>query len=376
MKSGEYIGSRAPYGYRKSPQNCHKLIIDEETAPIVKQIFDWAYNKIGYNQIVKRLNEQGIMTPSKYAQSKGIINNKNLIGNEKWQTRTIRRILSCELYTGDMVQGKTQSIYRKAVKIDKESWIRVNHTHEPIISHHIFETVHDYCNEKANRHKNLKVIPYSPNIFKGKIFCGHCGGSLNRMRVHNKNYIYKCIANDRISKGICRPVSIKEDNLMSEIFKKLHNQFYSIGNEIKSLQNITLTCNDKLKNLQNDREFYNNIIKTTQKFLKGLYESLVNEVITNEEYFSMKLEYETNLTSSLEKITEIEEKQKNLESQISFFNKFANDIDFANKYTCIQAELVEKFINKILIYEDKKIDVSFNFEDDYKKIKGAFIYGT
>lgn len=60
MKDGDYIGARAPYGYRKDPDNCHKLLIDKETAPIVKQIFDWAYERVALNRIVRNLNEMGI----------------------------------------------------------------------------------------------------------------------------------------------------------------------------------------------------------------------------------------------------------------------------------------------------------------------------
>src|SRR5699024_10556351 len=79
MKDGEYIGARAPYGYRKDPENCHKLLIDPEAAEVVFQIFQWAYEHVGLNDIARRLNEQGIQTPSHRKRATGEITHENLV---------------------------------------------------------------------------------------------------------------------------------------------------------------------------------------------------------------------------------------------------------------------------------------------------------
>ena len=73
MKDGDYIGGRAPYGYRKDPDNCHKLLVDETAAPVVKQIFEWAHDRVSLNRIVLNLNEMGIPAPSHYKKSTGEI---------------------------------------------------------------------------------------------------------------------------------------------------------------------------------------------------------------------------------------------------------------------------------------------------------------
>ena len=88
MKDGDYIGARAPYGYRKDPDDCHKLLIDENTAPVVKQIFEWAHEHVALNRIVRNLNEMGIPAPSHYKKTTGEITSPGLIGSGKWQTRT------------------------------------------------------------------------------------------------------------------------------------------------------------------------------------------------------------------------------------------------------------------------------------------------
>ena len=64
---------KLPFGYKKVSDNCHKLLVNEDTAPIVRQIFEWKGHGTGLNEIVKRLNEKGILTPSHYLASVGII---------------------------------------------------------------------------------------------------------------------------------------------------------------------------------------------------------------------------------------------------------------------------------------------------------------
>jgi hypothetical protein len=198
----------------KSPDNCHKLIIDPETAPVVRQIFDWAYDKIAVNDIVVRLNEAQTPTPSHYKKSRNVSAN---LGSGKWQTRTINVILSSEVYVGDMVQGKTKIVNGKQVHVDESDWIVVKNTHEAVVSREMFEAV------KALRARILQdcgrrvKVPYTENIFKGKIFCGCCGKNLHRRRSGNNTYYIRCITNERVQKGLCDGLNIPEKELTAVV---------------------------------------------------------------------------------------------------------------------------------------------------------------
>ncbi len=221
MKNGEFIGARVPYGYIKAPDNC----IDEEAAKVVRQIFRWRYKDVSYNQIVKNLNEAKIMISDRYAQSKGIINYKNLLGKENRQTRIIQSILSRECYAGDIVQGKTQTINHNENKESKEHWVIVKNTHEPIIGREIFEAVNNYNKKVADKYKNNSVNPYTPNIFRGKIFCGHCGRNLHRQRDCRCNkYSLHCLANERIAEKTCPSAYIAEKTLFRIVFEKIQEK--------------------------------------------------------------------------------------------------------------------------------------------------------
>ena len=178
MKDGKFIGSRTPYGYLKAPDDCHQLIIDHVAAPVVQKMFQWASEGIGLNTITVRLNEAGYLPPSHYKNTQGIITHENLIGNGNWNTRTVARILHAQVYTGDLVQGRTKIVDHQQVEVSEMEWTVVHDTHEAIISHKLFEAVQKKLDETAQHCKEREVQAYSPNILKGKIFCAHCGGSL------------------------------------------------------------------------------------------------------------------------------------------------------------------------------------------------------
>lgn len=204
MKDGKFIGARTPYGYLKAEDDCHQLIIDPVAAVVVQRMFRWASEGAGLNTIAVRLNEAGILTPSHYKKMQGKITHENLLGSGKWQTRTVGVILRSEVYTGDLVQGQTKTVDHRQVKADAEEWTVVRDTHEAIISREQFAAVQEILNQTASRAKAREVKAFTPNLFKGKVFCAHCGGSLHRQRNIRKKsddvYFYHCLSQSRISK--------------------------------------------------------------------------------------------------------------------------------------------------------------------------------
>ena len=182
MKDGKYIGGRTPYGYLKAKDDCHQLVVDPATAPVVRQMFQWAYEGAGLNTIVLRLNEAGIMTPSHYKFSVREICNEKQLGSGKWQTFTVTKILRSEVYTGDLVQGHTTIIDHKQVPAGPENLTVVRDTHEAIVSRELFDAVQKKLDATAQANISRTVKPYTANILKGKVFCACCGRGLHRQR--------------------------------------------------------------------------------------------------------------------------------------------------------------------------------------------------
>ncbi len=106
-RNGELIGGFAAYGYMKNPKDKNALIVDEEAAEVVKNIYEWFLDGMSKNAIVHNLNGHGILCPSEYKKSKGL-NYQHSSGSERplWSAKTVNDILKNRLYIGDMVQGR------------------------------------------------------------------------------------------------------------------------------------------------------------------------------------------------------------------------------------------------------------------------------
>lgn len=155
QKAGQFVGAFTCYGYQKSKEDKHKLIVDTEAAEVVKEIF-YAFLK-GYRckEIADRLTQQGILTPTEYKRAKGIaFQNPNAKQNTGWSYNTIRKILTNEYYIGSLVQGKEQKINykcKKRVLTDKKDWIVIKNNHPAIIEEETFFAVQKQLQKKTLR---------------------------------------------------------------------------------------------------------------------------------------------------------------------------------------------------------------------------------
>ena len=143
-RKGEFIGAFAPYGYQKDPQDKNKLVIDEEAAKVVQDIFAWFLAGMSKCGIAKRLNELGIPNPTKYKALKGLkYESPHSKENDGfWNPTTVYRLLQNPVYLGTMVQGRSKVIsykVHKQVAVDEKDWYVVENTHPAIIDKETFE---------------------------------------------------------------------------------------------------------------------------------------------------------------------------------------------------------------------------------------------
>ena len=185
-RQGEFTGSFPVYGYRKDPENKHHLLIDEEAAVVVRDIFRWAIDGLSPGGIAEKLNQEGILSPAEYKHFKGS-NHYSYFKKDtvsKWNHVAVRRILQNEVYIGVLVQGKRTTPNHKTKKFiykDKEEWIRVEGTHEAVVSRQQFNLVQELLAEDTrSAAQNIPVHPYC-----GRIFCGDCGAPAVRKTVRS-----------------------------------------------------------------------------------------------------------------------------------------------------------------------------------------------
>ena len=198
---GSFIGAFASYGYSKDLNNRNKLVIDEYASQIVKRIFQIYLDGYGKIKIAKVLNEDGILCPSEYKAQNGLnYTNGQKIGNTTyWTYPTIHRLLSNEMYIGNMVQNKTERRMKgKAKALPKDKWIVVKNTHPPIINKITWDKVQTLLN-KNSRQLNLQQ---NVSIFAGFLRCAECGRSLAK-NSRGKTTYYICGSYKRYVGTVC-----------------------------------------------------------------------------------------------------------------------------------------------------------------------------
>ena len=370
MKDGDYIGARAPYGYRKDPDDCHKLLIDENTAPVVKQIFEWAHEHVALNRIVRNLNEMGIPAPSHYKKTTGEITSPGLIGSGKWQTRTVMKILESEVYTGDLVQGKTKIVDHQQVKAGEDNLIIVKCTHEPIISHELFHAVQEYRKQICEESKATPKRPYTPNIFKGKVFCTDCGRSLHRQRAERRKgpdtYWFHCLTNSRVEKDSCKGAMIQEKELISTVTDILEKELtVALGMSLPLFQLEARQKQEKDK-LKIQMSAKRQEIEKTRRLIRGLYENFVQGILTNDEYFELKADYEHAINALSGEIEVFEKSMDSLDNQLARYRAMEKDAKTLAQDHVLTAELIERLIERIEIDHERNIHVTFRFKNEFQ----------
>jgi site-specific DNA recombinase len=376
MKDGEFVGARTPYGYLKAPDNCHKLIIDPDAAPVVQQMFRWASEGVGQNAIARRLNEAGIPSAGQYKKQIGQITNDYLAGSGKWQTWTVNKVLRCETYTGDMVQGHSKTIDHKQVRAGADNLVVVRNTHEAIISRELFDRVQARLDAIAEKHKSKEVSAYTPNPLKGKVFCAHCGGSLHRQRNTRKKsedvYIYHCLSNSRVAADSCLGVTIREDKLMPALLDVLQSALATTFGQ------YSLMLADEAKQAERRCELSDSLCECRQDIanyrarIRGLYENLVQRVITNEDYFDFKTQYEAKISVLERQASQLEQGIKTLDLQRKRQQSLSHDIEALRNDPTLTAALIDRLIERIEISTDKQISVKFRFQSEFEEYREVY----
>ena len=369
IASGLYVGRLAPYGYSKNPQHSRKLIIDEETAPVVRQIFEWTIEGCNTNEIAKRLSEANIPPPSHRNHDKGFSTSEKLVGSRYWKSNAVRNILSDRVYVGDMVQGKTQTMNGRQIVVDPSQWVCVPNTHEPIISREVFEQVQairQRVYEKTQTHTSFGS--YSPNIFRSKMFCEVCGYAMHRKR-QNKDGVYgfHCDSQWKFGKDACVQVSVKESYVISELLKELSQYPEMLREKLNSAR--TVNQQESRADTSNDLREINRSLNKAERMLKSLYESLVSGLITQDEYTQMRAGYVTKIAEFSRQADEIRNERYEVKVRATEYRSLSEAATAAISSNDLTAELMDKLVEKIKVRPDKSIFITLKFMDELGEVR-------
>lgn len=217
-KNGFHIGAFALYGYKKDPEKKGHLLIDEEAADVVREVFMLFSQGYGKTAIARILNDRGIPNPTEYKRLHGMRYRQAGAKNSTlWKYSAISSMLANEIYIGNMVQGKYGSVSYKTKQNrprPKNEWYIVHGTHEPIIERKLWDRVQELTALKRKPFGNGKI-----GLFTGKVRCANCGSSLRSCQNRGKRYL-QC-SNRYVSKNACTGAFISQDKLEQLVLEEL-----------------------------------------------------------------------------------------------------------------------------------------------------------
>jgi hypothetical protein len=280
--NGEFIGAFVPYGYQKDPANKNKLVIDPETAPVVKRIFMMYLDGLGYTRIANTLESEGIMPPTAYkALTSNYKNPKAQRGY--WTEETIRNILISPTYEGNLTQNKRGTANYKLNKLKtlpQEEWIIVPNTHEAIIEEEAFGRVQERIAENP---VYLYKEPKCPHLLTGLLFCGDCGHRITFYK-SNRNQMYCICSNYKRFRKRTRH-GVRENALEALVIRNCKRSRALMIDQERLMKIVQKTGNEsQTHRFELEINRIQNELESLKRFTSSLYEDKV-KVIIDEEYF-------------------------------------------------------------------------------------------
>lgn len=367
--NGEFLGAFACYGYLKDPDDKHKLIIDEYAAEVVKIIFAMKLQGSSPADIAVFLNHEGILPPSEYKKSRGLNYKSGLKSaeNSKWSHMTIRNILANPVYKGDLVQGKrgTPNYKLKKMRYRKtEEWVTVIQNHEPIVEACMFDLVQ----RMLERDTRKSPLENTVQPLAGLLFCGDCKRGMCRRSVsrNNKKFFYYVCSNNKKSNE-CSSHSFEQGKLEKTVLRAIQKQINLVveidellgdinGSTvmIRKLQGLDLRIAEKMKE-----------IDSYQDFRMKLYESLASEVLDRDEYDFMRQKYTGMIQTAREALENLQKEREEILKETTVDRTWIEQFIRYKNITELSREVVVTLIDKIYIFEDKRIQIKFNYSDEF-----------
>ena len=357
---GEYLGT-APYGYKKDPENKYHLIIDEEAANVVKLIYEKYLAGFGTMQIADYLSKKKIPIPSDY--------NKRKRGTKSltyglWQQSTVRFILSNEIYTGTVIQGKRKKVSfksKKFIDLPEEDWIKVENMHEAIISKEDFER----AKKVIQATKGSRVVQ-NDYLFKGLLRCYDCKGYIGiRSPDKNGNIYGRCQRYGRFGKfDVCSPHNFNYqvfEEQMLEVLREVCKE-YTNTKKLEEIAKQTKTKQSKEIDIKKQIESFKQQVESETRKLEVMYDDRLAGIITLEEYMKNANRIKQLVSGYEQNIKELEQELSGESDKTKNDNRLDNLIEEFLNMEKPTKEIIREFIEKIEIHSDKQVDIYFNFK--------------
>lgn len=367
-ENGKFMGTYPAYGYIRDPEDKHHLIIDEETAPTVRRIFAMRASGMGFRAIALTLNEEGVMPPGAlYYQRKGQADPRNV--NHKWAETTVRSLIRKEVYIGNMVQGKTGTLSyksRKLINKPEDEWIRIEGTHEPIISREVWDICVSLDQKKVRKSPTSDGIR---SIFTGLVYCADCGF---KMRNHTEKFTYKDGRPGRYSSFICGNYArsgksactihtvyepVLEQLVLADIREKA--QYANCDRESLAEQIARLKAketNSRLASLEQELKRSAARLSELERLMQNLYEDKCSGAVPQTVFQTLMKKYEAERAEKAAALPELERKVREQRENRQDAGRWTDIISRYTEITALDETILFELVDRIEVGDTKLID--------------------
>ena len=381
-QKGRFTGCVAPFGYLKDPEDATHLIIDEETAPFVRQIFDWALDGRGTSFIKRHLELNRVPCPTWWNRQRGIRNHftkwelqdpEN--GKYVWDDSVIGDMLINPVYYGAIASQKKNYKFKVGVINEKkpEDWIVVENTHEPIIDQDSFDIVQEKIeSRKCSRGDG------TTSLFAGLIKCGECGKALTIRKTSAKNPqdIYACVTYNRHGKQHCSQHRVEFDTLYNIVFDEIKE----LATEVVDTYEVAESLADAYENEKREQQELlergiakaQNRLETLERMTTKAYEDLLSNVITEPMFNSLVERTKKESEDLMKQIAHDERKLSKNSTENGNARKWIDTIKEYADITELDSETLNRLVKQIVVHEeitkdgDRNItmEIHYNFRPD------------
>lgn len=377
QEKGEFLPAFAPYGYVKSKEVAYRYEVDRETAPYVRMIFEWKAEGVSHNEICKRLNDMGAVTPARRKVDLGIWRAEKY-KNTVWFGRTIIDILKNPTYTGCIVYGRIPKSLYEGIKMHRapeEEWRYVPNAHEPIVSQELFDKVQKMFADRAERFKakmdeNASLRELVTNHFKGKIYCGDCGKRMRFVKPTDKRYpvdqdhaVYVCGGYLDSGYSRCSRHSIRYPVVADAVLAAIKMQLELALKQEQLIRQMRGSVKEKnlIDKYIGHVNYLSQELKRINSKREDLFENFAEGILDEAEYQFAKKKYDDEAAEIEKKLTVEKAKKVQLDDILSLSNEWLGAIHKAENITEIDAGLVKHLVGSVKIFEDNRVEVELNF---------------
>ena len=384
MERGDYIGNYAPHGYCKDPENKNHLVIDPETAPVIRQIFQWRAEGVSYMGINRRLNEAGIPSPGQYRLEHGIETNNNRKGRSVlWNKHMVTEILKNIVYIGHLAQKKGSQCLYAGIPYHitgEDEWIVVEHTHEPIISKELFEAVQKINRESAERSRansgKYAYLPREKNIFGKKLTCAECGAVMKLHRSFSTKrdkayFTFKCPTYaEHGSKG-CSDVKKRKADLDVTVFSFIKAQMAVFIDMEHTLQSLLAAKTGSVEQgrTRSKRRLLQQKLENKKSILSGLYVDYKEGLLSRQDYLFTR----ERIDSAIHEIEAelAEQESSKTRGLLTGEMKWKHMVQKYQNAAELSQEMVEAFVETIKLHKDGSLEIKLNYMDEFAALIDA-----